>query len=51
LQPDSPTGHYTVLVDLDNKSAVLHDPHFGPSRRVSHAAVRDRGQCPDCYCR
>ncbi len=39
LQPDSPTGHYTVLVDLDNKSAVLHDPHFGPSRRVSHAEL------------
>ncbi len=36
LRLDSPTGHYTVLVDLDDKEVVLHDPFLGPSRRVSH---------------
>ena len=39
LQPDSPQGHYTVMVDLDSQSVVLHDPYFGPSRRVSQAEV------------
>ena len=39
LKPDSPAGHYTVLVDLDNTSVVLHDPNFGPSRRVNHAEL------------
>jgi hypothetical protein len=39
LQPDSATGHYTVMVDLDGKSVVLHDPYFGPSRRLSHAEL------------
>jgi hypothetical protein len=39
LRLDSPTGHYTVLVDLDDKAAVLHDPLLGPSRRVSHAEL------------
>jgi hypothetical protein len=33
------TGHYTVLVDIDDKSVVVHDPGLGPSRRVSHAEL------------
>jgi hypothetical protein len=36
LQPDSPAGHYTVFVDLDETNVKLHDPFFGPSRRVAH---------------
>jgi Peptidase C39 family len=36
-QPGVQTGHYTVLVDMDNTSVVLYDPDLGPSRRMSHA--------------
>jgi len=36
LKPDSPAGHYTVLVDIDETNVTLHDPYFGPSRRVTH---------------
>jgi hypothetical protein len=39
LQWDTAMGHYVVLVDIDDKLAVLHDPFFGPSRRVSHAEL------------
>jgi hypothetical protein len=35
--PDVQTGHYTVLVDMDQTSVVLHDPAAGPFRRMSHA--------------
>ena len=34
--PDSPSGHYSVLVDVDASDVVLHDPFYGPSRRVPH---------------
>ncbi len=44
LQPDSPAGHYSVLVDLDDKNVVLHDPFLGPSRRLSHAELLDLWQ-------
>jgi hypothetical protein len=33
------SGHYSVLVDLDDKEVVLHDPFLGPSRRLSHAEL------------
>ena len=36
---DVATGHYTVLVDLDDKTVVVHDPAAGPSRRMSHAEL------------
>ena len=39
LQADSVAGHYTVMVDLDHQSVVLHDPQFGPSRRVCQAEL------------
>jgi len=39
LSLDTPTGHYTVLVDIDDKEVVLHDPFLGPSRRLSHAEL------------
>jgi hypothetical protein len=35
--PGVQTGHYTVLVDMDQTSVVLHDPDRGPFRRMSHA--------------
>jgi hypothetical protein len=44
LNPDSPTGHYTVLVDIDEKDVVLHDPFYGPSRRVPHAELLELWQ-------
>lgn len=44
LQADAPTGHYTVLVDIDDKSVVLHDPFHGPSRRLSHAEILELWQ-------
>ena len=39
LQPDVGTGHYTVMVDLDSTSVVVHDPYFGPSRRFTYAEL------------
>jgi ABC-type bacteriocin/lantibiotic exporter with double-glycine peptidase domain len=39
LKDDSPTGHYSVLVDIDADSVVLHDPFVGPLRRLSHAEL------------
>lgn len=34
LDAASALGHYTVLVKLDREGVVLHDPHFGPGRRL-----------------
>ena len=34
---ESPTGHYSVLVEMNDQDVVLHDPFYGPSRRVPHA--------------
>jgi hypothetical protein len=39
VQPDSPAGHYSVLVDIDGSQVVLHDPLFGAARRLSHAEL------------
>jgi len=36
---EAPTGHYSVLVDIDDKAVVLHDPFYGPSRRLAHAEL------------
>ena len=36
VQTDSTAGHYSVLVDLDEKGVTLHDPFFGPSRSLTH---------------
>jgi hypothetical protein len=38
-RPDVATGHYTVLVDIDDKTVVVHDPALGPSRRMTHAEL------------
>lgn len=35
LQAGSPSGHFTVLADIDDKYVTLHDPFFGPAQRVA----------------
>lgn len=44
LRSDGPAGHYSVLLDVDAQGAVLHDPFYGPARRVSHAELLDLWQ-------
>jgi hypothetical protein len=39
VRRDSGSGHYSVLVDIDSKEVVLHDPLFGAARRLSHAEL------------
>ena len=39
VQAGSPVGHYTVLVDLDDKNVVLHDPLAGAAQRITHAEL------------
>jgi len=36
LRPDSPLGHYSVLVGVDDDAVILHDPEKGPNRRLPH---------------
>lgn len=38
-RPDVATGHYTVLVDIDDKVVVVRDPAFGPSHTLFHAEL------------
>jgi hypothetical protein len=33
------SGHYSVLVDVDDKQAVVHDPLKGPDRQLSQAEL------------
>jgi len=44
LKRETPTGHYSVLVDIDDKNVVLHDPLNGPSRHLSHAELLELWQ-------
>src|SRR5208282_5491983 len=39
LKNDATTGHYSVLVDIDERNVVLHDPLYGPSRHLPHAEL------------
>jgi hypothetical protein len=39
LAQGAPSGHYSVLVDIDNQHVVVHDPLLGPSRRLTHAEL------------
>jgi len=39
LKPNVATGHYSVLVDINDKNVILHDPLYGPWRRLSHAEL------------
>jgi hypothetical protein len=41
LKSDSPAGHYTVFVDIDETQVTLHDPYFGASRRLKHDVLLD----------
>jgi hypothetical protein len=44
LKHDAPTGHYSVMVDLDDKNVVLHDPYYGPARNVPHVELLELWQ-------
>lgn len=44
LNHDSPAGHFTVLVDIDDRNVELHDPFLGPSQRLSHAELLELWQ-------
>lgn len=39
VQRDSAAGHYSILVDIDEKEVVVHDPLFGAARRLPHAEL------------
>ena len=41
LAADSPLGHYTVLVKIQDRHVVLHDPQFGPNRRLTRDELLD----------
>ena len=41
LKPESGAGHYSVFLDIDDTHVTVHDPLFGPSRRLSHAELLD----------
>ncbi len=38
-RPDAPSGHYSVLVSIEDQDIVVHDPAVGPSRRISHGQL------------
>src|SRR5262249_38009018 len=44
VSTDSPAGHYSVLLRADTKSVVVHDPLFGPARRLARAEFLDLWQ-------
>lgn len=44
LKPDLPTGHYTVLLDIDDKHAIVYDPFFDSSRCLAHAELLELWQ-------
>ena len=39
LQEESPIGHYSVLVDIGDRDVTLHDPYFGPARRMTQGEL------------
>jgi hypothetical protein len=41
VQRDSAAGHYSILVDMDEKEIVVHDPLFGAARRLTHAELME----------
>src|SRR5580700_10956311 len=41
VQPDSAAGHYSILVDIDEKEVVVHDPLLGAARRLSHVELME----------
>jgi hypothetical protein len=48
LHAKTAAGHYTVMVDIGERDATLHDPYLGPNRRLSHAGLAELwGARPD----
>ena len=41
LEADSPCGHFTVLVDVDDQFVTLNDPEKGPNRKVERNEMLD----------
>jgi hypothetical protein len=41
---EAQTGHYSVLVDMDDNNVFVHDPSLGPSRRLSHGELMELWQ-------
>jgi hypothetical protein len=39
LNQDVPTGHYSVLVDINPREVTLHDPYLGPARRMRNSEL------------
>jgi hypothetical protein len=39
VRRDSAAGHYSVLVDIDGKDVIVHDPLLGAARRLPHAEL------------
>ncbi len=46
VRRESASGHYSLLVDIDNRNVVLHDPLLGEARRVSHAELMELWLAP-----
>jgi Peptidase C39 family len=44
LRNDAPTGHYSVLVNIDDKNVILYDPSYGSLRRLAHAELLELWQ-------
>jgi len=41
LSLGSSSGHYTILVDVDDAQVTLQDPRFGPFRRIARSEFLD----------
>jgi Papain-like cysteine protease AvrRpt2 len=41
LKANLAAGHYSVLLDVDDKDVILHDPYHGAAHRVPHAELID----------
>ena len=41
LEAGSSSGHYTVLVDVDDGQVTLHDPRLGPYRKIERSEFLD----------
>lgn len=44
LRREASAGHYSVLVDIDDNTVLLHDPLYGPLRRLSHSQLLELWQ-------
>ena len=39
VNSQSPAGHYTVLVGVDDNHVIVNDPYEGPSRKLTHSEL------------